>query len=51
MYIVERYVNRGWNSANNPNSPEVVSSQGGRKLRVREASGEYDNRSSHYPPL
>jgi hypothetical protein len=39
MYIVERYVNRGWNSANDPNSPEAVSGQGGRKLRVRRPAG------------
>jgi hypothetical protein len=27
MYIVGRYVNRGWNSVNNLNSPREVSSQ------------------------
>jgi hypothetical protein len=51
MYIVERYINRGWNSVNNPNSPKVVSGQGGRKLRVREASGEHGDRSSQLRPL
>jgi hypothetical protein len=27
MYIVGRYINRGWNSVNNPNSPGEVSGQ------------------------
>jgi hypothetical protein len=44
MYIVGRYVNRGWNSANDPNSPGEVSGQDGQKapckeVRVRRSAG------------
>jgi hypothetical protein len=51
MYIVGRYVNRRWNSANNPNSPGEVSGQDGQKALCKEVCGEHGNRLSYYPPL
>jgi hypothetical protein len=41
MYIVGRYVNRGWNSANDPNSPGEVSGQDGQKAPCKEVRGEH----------
>jgi hypothetical protein len=41
MYIVGRYVNRGWNSANDPNSPGKVSGQDGQKAPCKEVHGEH----------
>jgi hypothetical protein len=51
MYIVGRYINRGWNSANDPNSPREVSSQDGQKAPGKEVCREYGDGLSHYPPL
>jgi hypothetical protein len=47
MYIVGRYVNRGWNSANNPNSPREVSGQDGQKAPCKEVHGEHGDGLSH----
>jgi hypothetical protein len=47
MYIVGRYVNRGWNSANNPNSPGKVSGQDGQKAPCKEVRGEHGDGLSH----
>jgi hypothetical protein len=47
MYIVGRYVNRGWNSANDPNSPGKVSGQDGQKAPCKEVRGEHGDGLSH----
>jgi hypothetical protein len=47
MYIVGRYVNRGWNSANNPNSPGEVSGQDRQKAPCKEVHGEHGDGLSH----
>jgi hypothetical protein len=41
MYIVGRYINRGWNSANDLNSPGEVSGQDRQKALCKEVHREH----------